>query len=149
MHFMCNALACARKRGKRGRSLHRHRLCPGHVPSSQRAIVSVADKLRPALAKPGALMDAAEEDVLGDMTFLLAHRTKLHSTDPIGRLNHEVQPAHGVGILPNEDAIGCLLGAVLVEQTDDWAVQRARYTLRDMPSDVLKPATSELPVMAH
>jgi putative transposase len=38
-----------------------------------------------------------------------------------------------VGIFPNEDAIVRLIGAILLEQNDEWAVQRARYmTLETM-----------------
>ena len=47
----------------------------------------MADQLRPKVPKLAALMDAAEEDVLAYMHFPIAHRAKLHSTNPLERLN--------------------------------------------------------------
>lgn len=55
------------------------------------------------------------------------HRTKLHSTNPIERLNGEIKRrTEVVGIFTNKDAIVRLIGAILLEQNDEWAVQRAR-----------------------
>ena len=88
----------------------------------------VADQMRPKLPKLAALMDEGEEDVLAYMTFPQQHRTKLHSTNPIERLNGEIKRRTDVvGIFPNENAIRRLVGAILMEQTEEWAVQRARY----------------------
>lgn len=61
------------------------------------------------------------------MTFPPQHRTKLHSTSPIERLNGEIKRRTEGGGFPNEDAIVRLIGAILLEQNDEWAVQRARY----------------------
>jgi putative transposase len=66
--------------------------------------------------------------VLAYMTFPKEHRVKIHSTNPIERLNGEIKRRTDVvGIFPNEDAITRLIGAILLEQNDEWAVQRARY----------------------
>jgi transposase-like protein len=88
----------------------------------------VADQLRPKLPKLAVFMDEAEPDVLAYMSFPSQHRAKLHSTNPIERLNGEIKRrTEVVGIFPNEDAIVRLIGAILLEQNDEWAVLRARY----------------------
>src|SRR5215218_3900220 len=102
----------------------------------------VADQLRPKVPKLATLMDQAEPDVLAYMTFPAVHRTKLHSTNPLERLNGEIKRrTEVVGIFPNEAAITRLVGAILLEQNDEWAVQRARYitleTIAPMSDDPL------------
>ena len=65
----------------------------------------VADQLRPKAPKLAALMDDAQHDVLAYMTFPKEHRTKLHSTNPLERLNGEIKRrTNVVGIFPNETA---------------------------------------------
>ena len=73
-------------------------------------------------------MDEAEADVLAFMSFPKDHRLKIHSINPLERLNGEIKRrSEVVGIFPNEDAVTRLIGALLLEQNDEWAVQRARY----------------------
>ena len=87
----------------------------------------VANQLRSRWPKLAELMDGSEDDVLAYMAFPRQHRTKLHSTNPIERLNKEVKRrADVVGIFPNEPSIIRLIGAVLLEQNDEWQIQN-RY----------------------
>ena len=93
----------------------------------------VADQLRPKVPKLAVLMDEAEHDVLAYMSFPREHRQKLHSTNPIERLHAEVKRrTNVVGIFPNEAAITRLVGAILLEQNDEWAVSRRYMTLESI-----------------
>ena len=109
----------------------------------------VADQLRPKVAKLAALMDEVEPDVLAYMTFPAAHRPKLHSTNPIERLNGEIKRrTEVVGIFPNEAAITRLVGAILLEQNDEWAVQRARYMTLETIATLSDDPIVKLPAAA-
>jgi putative transposase len=87
--------------------------------------------------------------VLAYMTFPAQHRAKLHSTNPIERLDGEIKRRTDVvGIFPNEDAIIRLVGAILLEQNDEWAVQRARYMTLETIAPLSDDPTVGLPAIA-
>jgi transposase-like protein len=99
----------------------------------------VADQFRPRWPKLAAFMDASEHDVLACMSFPAQHRQKLHSTNPLERLNKEVKRrADVVGIFPAESAIVRLIGAVLLEANDEWAVQH-RYMQVEAMAELSPP----------
>ncbi|NFV80604.1 IS256 family transposase [Magnetospirillum aberrantis SpK] len=151
VHFMRNVLAHAGKQGRRvvsafiGTAFAQETATAAHAQWRQ-----VADQLRPRARKLADLMDEAEMDVLAYMDFPQPHRTKLHSTNPIERLNGEIKRrTEVVGIFPNKAAITRLIGAILLEQNDEWAVQRARYmTLEPVAPLGDDPLTSLPPVAA-
>ena len=134
VHFMRNALA------------HAHKTHHGMVSAAIRSVFAqedqaaasrtwrqVADQLRARFSRLADLLDAAEADVLAYMAFPKEHWSKLHSTNPIERLNKEVKRrADVVGIFPNEASIRRLVGAILLEQNDEWQLQHRYMSLETM-----------------
>jgi transposase-like protein len=134
VHFMRNALA--------------------HVPKGRHTVVAaairqaflqpdrknagetwrhVADQLRGRWPKLGALMDEVEHDVLAHTCFPSQHRSKVHSTNPLERLNTEVKRrADVVGIFPNEHSIVRRIGAVQLEANDEWQLQHRYMQIEGM-----------------
>ena len=96
---------------------------------------TVADQLRPKFPKLAAMMDDAEHEVLTFMSFAKAHRLQIHSTNPLERLNAEVKRRTNViGIFPNDKAIIRLVGAMMLEQNDEWSLQRRYMQLEGLLS---------------
>jgi putative transposase len=145
VHFMRNVLAHAGKQGRRVVSAFiGTAFAQNDADAARTQWRQVADQLRSRVPKLAAMMDDAEADVLAYMSFPAAHRPKLHSTNPIERLNGEIKRrTEVVGIFPNEEAIVRLVGAILLEQNDEWAVQRARY----MTLETIAPLSDDPIVM--
>ena len=150
VHFMRNATAHACKTQRRIVSAWiGTAFAEADAPAAHAQWRTVADQLRPRVPKLAALMDAAEHDVLAYMDFPREHRAKLHSTNPIERLNGEIKRRTDVvGIFPNEAAITRLIGAILLEQSDEWATQRARYMTLETISAISDTAPVILPAVA-
>ena len=150
VHFMRNALAYAGRSGQRVVSAFiATAFAQDNAAAAYQQWRKVADQLRPKLPKLAVLMDEAETDVLAYMTFPAAHRAKLHSTNPIERLNGEIKRrTEVVGIFPNEEAITRLIGAILLKQNDEWAVQRARYMTLETIASLSDDPIANLPAAA-
>src|SRR4051812_15739565 len=150
VHFARNALAHA---GKNGRRVVAAFIATAFAQNDAEAAKSqwrkVADQLRPTLPKLAALMNQSETDVLAYMSFPVSHQTKLHSVNPLERLNGEIKRRTDVvGIFPNEAAITRLVGALLLEQSDEWAVQRTRYMTLETIAPLSDSASVSLPTLA-
>ena len=151
VHFMRTVLAHAGKSGRRVVSAFIATAFAQETPeAASQQWRAVADQIRPKVPKLAAILDAAEPDVLAYMTFPKEHRAKLHGTNPIERLNGEIERRTGVvGIFPNDDAILRLVGALLLEQNDEWAVQRARYMTLESVGQLKDDPLVSLPTMAR
>ncbi|TJX01152.1 IS256 family transposase, partial [Neisseria gonorrhoeae] len=150
VHFMRNALAHAGKSGRRVVSAFiATAFAQDDAEAAKTQWRKVADQIRPNVPKLAALMDEAEPDVLAYMSFPAQHRAKLHSTNPIERVNGEIKRrTEVVGIFPNEEAIVRLVGAILLEQNDEWAVQRARYMTLETIGPLSDDPIAGLPAVA-
>ena len=110
---------------------------PGRLPDAPR---------RPKLA---GLLEQAEADVLAYMDFRSPHRAKIHSTNPLEQLNGEIKRrADVVGIFPNDDAVGRLIGALVREQNHEWATPRARCMTLETTAPLSDTPTVSLPELA-
>ena len=120
---------------------------PDH-PAARTALLHVADMMRARWPKLADFIIDSEADVLAYATFPSQHRIKLHSTNPLERLNKEVKRrADVVGIFPNEDAIVRLIGAVLLEANDEWQLQH-RYMQIEGMVELTAPLTDHQMIQA-
>jgi transposase-like protein len=143
VHWMRNALAYVPKTQQSmvAAALRQAFLQPDRAQASQ-TLRHVADQLRPKWPKLAAFLDDSETEVLSYLDFPEQHRSKLHSTNPLERLNKEVKRrADVVGIFPNEAAIIRLIGAVLLEQNDEWQLQH-RYMQVEVMAELAATAAA-------
>jgi len=98
---------------------------PDHS-SAMAQLRKVAGGLRPRFPRAAALLEDAAEDILAYRHLPLKHQRQLHSTNPLERLNKEItRRSNVVGIFPNPAAVIRLVGAILLEQDDEWAGRAA------------------------
>ncbi|ANY82810.1 transposase (plasmid) [Microvirga ossetica] len=101
--------------------------------AARASLSQFADQLHNRWPKLKVFIDDSLDDVLAYMSFPAQHRTKLHSTNSLERLNKEIKRrADVVGIFPNEDSIRRLIGAVLLEANDDWQLQHRYMQIEGM-----------------
>ena len=80
-------------------------------------------------------MDVAEREVVAFTSFPCSHQLQIHSLNPLERLNAEVKRhIDVVGVSPNEGTIILLVGAILIEQNDEWSLQRRYMQLEGLQS---------------
>ena len=82
------------------------RLVSAWVGTARKQWRSAAGQRRPRVPERAALMDNAEADVLAVMTFPKERRAKIHSTNPLERVNGEIKRRTDVaGLFPNQAAV--------------------------------------------
>jgi putative transposase len=108
----------------------------------------VADALRQRYEKLAIMMDGSREEVLAYMAFSKEHWAQISSTNPLERVNKEIKRrADVIGIFPNTAAVIRLVGALMLEQNDEWSVSRRYMTLETIGALSDNPRIS-LPALA-
>ena len=107
-------------------------------------LTSVCELLRERYPTAVQVLVDAEEEILAFYTFPPAHWPKLRSTNPYERLNKELKRRSAVvGIFPTREAVIRLLGAVLLEQNDEWLIGHTYVSAESMAA--LRRGPSEVP----
>jgi len=115
---------------------------------ARQALHKAVELLAPKYPAAAAVVEEAEEDVLAYFSFPEKHRRQIHSTNPLERQNREIRRRTDVvGIFPNSPSALRLVTLLLVEQNDDWAVNRRYFSLESMQLLRTSPAP-ETPMLA-
>ena len=109
-------------------------------PAAKERVTSVLERLGTVAPKVCELLEQAEEDLTGFYAFPREHWTKIRSTNPLERVDKEIgRRSDVVGIFPNDQAVIRLAGALLLEQNDEWLVQRRYLSAESMA--LVRPRT--------
>jgi putative transposase len=142
VHFLRNALAYANK-GQRQMvfALINTIFAQETAEAAHAQWRIVTDQLQAKFPKLATMMIDTEHEVLAFLDFPKEHRVKIHSTNVLERLNGEIKRrANVVGIFPNEGAVRRLVGALLMEQNDEYAIQNRYMSLESLATMSENPA---------
>lgn len=134
VHFMRNVLAHVPRADKTiVAAAIRTVFAQPHQEAARQQLAEVVKAMEPRWPKGAKILFAAEDEVLTYMGFPSTHRTRIHSTNLLERLNREVKRrTNVVGIFPNADAVLRLVGSVLIENNDEWQAGRRYFSLQSM-----------------
>jgi len=115
--------------------------------AAQRQLRDVCQSLRAKFPHAVALLEEAEEEIFTFYDFPAEHWRQIYSTNPLERLNKELKRRSAVvGIFPNRVAVIRLLGALLMEQNDEWLVGRHYFSETSMHKVLHPPPGTPLPL---
>jgi putative transposase len=104
-----------------------------NLKDAKQALSRAVDLLEEKYPAAAEVLVEAEEDVLAYMSFPEKHWRQIHSNNPLERLNKEIRRrTNVVGIFPTNESAIRLIGMLLVEQNDEWAVGRRYFSLESM-----------------
>lgn len=150
VHFLRNALSLVPKAAQpMVAGVIRTVFAQPDLAAARSQIARAVETLAPRFGKVAALLEEAGEDILAHMSFPAEHRRQIHSTNPLERLNKEIKRRTDVvGIFPNREAAMRLVGAILVEQNDEWLVGKRYFSQESMSKLFTAPDAPETALLA-
>jgi putative transposase len=149
VHFLRDMLGhCARSQQPMIATAIRQIFQADSGAQARERLAEVTERLREPAPKVCELLEDAREELLCFYSFPSEHWPKLRSTNPLERVNKEVgRRSDVVGIYPNDRALIRLAGMLLIEQNDEWLVQRryvSEHSIRIVLSEAVQvePSTS-------
>jgi transposase-like protein len=99
------------------------------IEAAQRAAAEFRALFAKTLTKAIAIFDAGVADALAFLRFPLEHHRKIATTNPIEHLNKEIRRrTRSIGIFPSRESALRLVTMILIEQSEEWMVERRYMT---------------------
>jgi len=134
VHFMRNVLARVSKSAQGFVSaVLKQIFAQPSLEKAEEALSQAIELLQEKYPAAAHVVCEGADDVLTYKTFPEKHWRQIHSTNPLERINREIRRRTDViGIFPNGAAVIRLVGMLLKEQNDEWAVGRRYFSLESM-----------------
>ena len=150
-HFMRNLLTRVRKSAQpMVATLVRTVFAQPDATSTWAQLQRVVQQLEERFPEAAHMLADASHDVLAFTGFPKQHWRQIWSNNPQERLNKELRRRSDVvGIFPDRAAIIRLLGAVLAEQHDEWAVTRHYMSVESLDPSYTTIDTEAMPTITE